>query len=180
MGETLKRLRQDVYPAFLVLFSFVPFFVIGSILDVLLAHLYGRFGGNETAAVPLISHWTIDAMAGYRFLAQEIMVVLWALLVLFFLINTLSAGDQAQRKMRFLFGFSFMWLLCLTIASIIAFSCVLPFDLMLDRPDALGLLGRIVRFILISEVVLMIIVPIWLGIRGKSKNRRRGPSRSAG
>lgn len=178
MGEAIKRLRQDAFPAFLVLFSLMPFFIIGSILDVLLTHLYGRFGDSATAAVPLISQWTLDAMAGYRFLAQEIMACLWGLMVLFFLINTLVSGDQAQRKIRFLQTFLFMWILGLTVASCIALSCILPFDLMLDRLDGRGLLGRIVSTILVLEVVMMVFVPVGVGIWRKSRAGRGRPSES--
>ena len=177
MGEAVKRLRQEVFPAFLVLFSLVPFFVIGSILDVLLAHLYGRFGDSATAAIPLISRWTVDAMAGYRFLAQEIMVCLWGVMVLVFLVNILVSGDQAQRNTRFHHTFLFTWVLGLTVASLIALSCILPFDLMLDRIDGGGILNRIVRYILILEVVMMVFIPVGLGIWRKSKGRGRGPSR---
>lgn len=177
MEEAVKRLKQDVFPAFLVLFSLVPFFIIGSILDVLLAHLYGRFGDSATAAIPLISQWTLDATAGYRFLAQEIMVCLWGVMVLFFLVNTLVSGDQAQRNTRFLQSFLFMWVLGLTVASLIALSCILPFDLMLDRLDGRGISVRMVRYILILEVVMMVFIPVVPGIWRKSKGRRRSPSR---
>ena len=169
MGEVIERLRKDLFSACLVLFSFIPLFIIGALLDVFLAHLYGRFGESANAALPLISYWALGTMAGYRFLAQEIMVCLWGLMVLSFLITILVYEDQTQRRIRFVQTFIFMWILGLTVSSFIALSCILPFDLMIDRPEGRGLVGGVVRIVLILEIAMILFVPVGLGIRRKSK-----------
>ena len=72
MKELFYFLKQELASVVLVLVSFIPFFFIGSLLDILLTHFYANIE-NGKAVLPPISQWVYESMAGHRFLPQEIM-----------------------------------------------------------------------------------------------------------
>jgi hypothetical protein len=52
-----------------------------SLLDILLTHFYAHVR-NGKAALPAISQWVYESMAGHRFLPQEIMACFWILMLI--------------------------------------------------------------------------------------------------
>ncbi len=147
----------------LILVSFIPFFFIGSLLDILLTHFYANIE-NAKEVLPGISQWVYESMAGHRFLPQEIMVCFWMLMVIFFILNAFFSTDQQQFRIRFIYSFLFTWVLAITTATLIVFACVAPFDLLLSRLEEDGLFDRIIHVILLLGLMLIILIPVGLVI----------------
>lgn len=157
--------------------SFIPFFFIGSLLDILLTHFYANVE-NGKSVLPPISEWVYDSMAGHRFLPQEIMTCFWILLVILFVLNACFAGNRQQFRIRFVYSFIFTWMLAITAAALIGFACVSPFDLLLDRLEENGLFQSIIHAILMFELMLFILLPVGLVIWRKVS--RTGQETKAG
>ena len=168
MKAIFSFIKREFVSAILVLLSFIPLFFIGSLLDIFLTHLYARTEKGETA-LPVISQWVHDSIAGHRLLPQEIMICFWVLMVLLFIVNALTAGDQQQFRIRFIYSFLFTWLLSITTASFIALACALPFDLLLSRVGEGDMFCSLFRIILLFELTLIVIIPagvlIWTRTR---------------
>ena len=81
MKELFYFLKRELVSVVLILVSFVFFFLIGALLDILLTHFYANIK-NEKAVLPPISQWVFESMAGHRFLPQEIMACIWIFMVL--------------------------------------------------------------------------------------------------
>ena len=158
MKALFSIMKRESVPIMLVLISFLPLFFIGSLLDIFLTHLYAAAEKGETA-LPVISRWVHNSIAGNRMLPQEMMSCFWLLLVILFIANVLTSHDQRQFRIRFIYSFLFTWLLSITTAFFIALACILPSDLLLSRIDGQGLLSGIIRIILIIELALVVIVP---------------------
>ncbi len=170
MKELFYFLKREFAPVVLILVSFIPFFFIGSLLDILLTHFYANIE-NGKAVLPPISQWVYGSMAGHRFLPQEIMVCFWILMVIFFILNAFFAKDQHQFRIRFIYSFLFTWVLAMTTAALIVFACIVPFDLLLARLEVDGLFDRIIHVILLLELILIILIPVGLFIWRKVSSR---------
>jgi hypothetical protein len=160
-------LKQELASVVLVLFSFIPLFFMGSVLDFLLTHFYSHIETGKTV-LPPISQWINNSIAGHRFLPQEIMICFWALMVILFILNAFFAIDQQQFRMRFVYSFLFIWVLAVTTATLMVFACVAPFDLLLARLEEDRLFDRIIHIILLLELILIVLVPVGLVIMRKS------------
>lgn len=157
----------------LILVSFIPFFFIGSLLDILLTQFYAHVENGKVVLTP-ISQWVYESMAGHRFLPQEIVVCIWMLMVMLFILNAFFVKDQQKFRMRFIYSFLFIWVLTITIATLIVFACVAPFDLLLARLEEDGLFYRIIHVILLLELILIILIPVgWVIMRKVSKARQK-------
>ncbi len=156
-------LKRELTSVVLILVSFIPFFFIGSLLDILLTHFYANIE-NAKEVLPGISQWVYESMAGHRFLPQEIMVCFWMLMVIFFILNAFFSTDQQQFRIRFIYSFLFTWVLAITTATLIVFACVAPFDLLLSRLEEDGLFDRIIHVILLLGLMLIILIPVGLVI----------------
>jgi len=161
MKELFHFLKRELASVVLILVSFIPFFFIGSLLDILLTHFYANIE-NGKAVLPTISLWVYESMAGHRFLPQEIMTCFWVLLLILFTFNAFFARDQQQFRIRFIYSFLFTWVLAITTATLIAFGCVAPFDLLLARLEEDSLFDRIIHVILLLELMLIILIPVGL------------------
>ena len=161
MKSVMHFLRREVASVVLVLISFIPLFFIGSLLDILLTHFYSRFENDQTA-LPIISKWIHDSIAGYRFLPQELMVCFWILMVFLFIFNALISNDQQPFRIRFIYSYLFTWALALTTALLIAFACTVPFDLLLARVDEPSLFCNLIHLIMVFELVLIVMIPMGL------------------
>jgi hypothetical protein len=171
MKNAFSFMKKELASVSLVLLSYIPMFFIGSILDILLTHFYAQVE-NGKRGLPLLSIWIYDAMAGRRFLAQEIMLCLWILMVLCFIFNAFISDDQNRFRIRFAYSFFFTWLLAIAIASFIAFACAAPFDLLLAHVGDAGVFATVVHSILVFELVLVLVSPIGLIIRRKLKRNK--------
>ena len=156
-------LKRELVSVVLILVSFIPLFFMGSLLDILLTHFYAHVE-NGKAGLPIISQWVYESMAGHRFLPQEIMACFCLLMVIFFILNAFFAKDQQQFRIRFIYSFLFTWILAITAATLIAFACVAPFDLLLARLEEDSLLARIIHVILVFELILIVLIPVGLVI----------------
>jgi len=177
MKELYYFLKQELASVTLVLISFIPFFFTGSLLDILLTHFYANIENNKTILSPVF-RWVYESMAGHRFLSQEIMVCLWAFMVILFILSAFFTTDQQQFRIRFIYSFLFTWVLAITTATLIVFACVSSFDLLLARLEEVGLFDRIIRGILVIELMLIVLIPVGLGIRRKIS--RTGQETKAG
>jgi len=177
MKELYYFLKQELASVTLVLISFIPFFFTGSLLDILLTHFYANIENNKTILSP-VCQWVYESMAGHRFLSQEIMVCLWAFMVILFILSAFFTTDQQQFRIRFIYSFLFTWVLAITTATLIVFACVSSFDLLLARLEEVGLFDRIIRGILVIELMLIVLIPVGLGIRRKIS--RTGQETKAG
>ena len=171
MKELFYLLKRELVSVVLILVSFIPFFFIGSLLDIQLTHFYANIE-NGKAILPPISQWVYESMAGHRFLPQEIMTCFWVLMVLFFILITFFSNNQQQFRIRFIYSFLFIWALAITTATLIAFGCVAPFDLLLARLDEYGKIDRIIHVIMLLELMLIILIPV--GLIVLSRVRRPG------
>lgn len=145
----------------LVLVSFIPLFFMGSLLDILLTQFYARIE-NGKVVLPPISQWINESMAGHRFLPQEIMICFWALMVILFILNAFFAIDQQHFRIRFIYSFLLIWILAITSATFVVFSCVAPFDLLLARLEKDSLFDGIIHTILLLELMLILLIPVGL------------------
>ena len=145
----------------LVLVSFIPFFFIGSLLDIILTHYYAH-GEGGNAVLPTISQWVYETMAGRRFLPQEIMACIWMFMVILFILNAFLSKDRQQFHMRFIYSFLFAWVLVMTTATFIVFACVSPFDLLFSRIEENALFDSIIHNIFLLEMMLVILIPAGL------------------
>ena len=164
-------MKQEFPSVALVLLSYIAMFFIGSILDILLIHLYSHVE-NGRAALPVISKWIYVSMGGRRFLAQELMLCFWILMVLCFVFDAFISGDQHRFRVRFAFAFLFTWLLAMSTASFIAFACLAPFDLMLAHIGDDGVFATVVHSVLLFEVFLVLVSPIVLIIWRKLRRSK--------
>ena len=156
-------LKRELVSVVLILVSFIPLFFMGSLLDILLTHFYAHVE-NGKVALPTISHWVYESMAGHRFLPQEIMACFCLLMVILFILNAFFAKDQQQFRIRFIYSFLFTWILAITSATLIAFGCIAPFDLLLARLEEDGLFDSIIHVILVFELILILLIPVGLVI----------------
>lgn len=156
-------LKRELASAVLILISFISFFFISSLLDILLTYFYAHVENGKTA-LPTISQWVYESMAGHRFLPQEIMACFWILMVILFILNAFFATDRQQFRIRFIYSFLFTWVLAITTATLIAFGCIAPFDLLLARLEEDSLLDRIIHVFLLFELMLIILIPVGLVI----------------
>ena len=163
MKTLLYFLKREFASVALVLIFFIPIFFMGSLLDILLTHFYAHVE-NGKAALPTISQWVYESMAGHRFLPQEIMACFCLLMVILFILNAFFAKDPQQFRIRFVYSFLFIWILVITTATLIAFGCITPFDLLLARLEEDSLLGRMISVILVFEVMLIVLIPVALVI----------------
>ena len=163
MKELFYFLKRELASVVLVLVSFIPLFFMGSLLDILLTQFYAHVENGKVVLTP-ISQWVYESMAGHRFLPQEIMICFWVLMVILFILNAFFAIDQQQFRIRFIYSFLFTWVLAITTATLIAFGCVAPFDLLLSRLEEDGLFYGIIHSILLLELMLIILVPVGLVI----------------
>jgi hypothetical protein len=166
MKALSRFVKQELASIIIVLLSFVPLFFMGAILDILLTRLYTHSGDKE-AALPIISEWVNDIIAGHRFLPQEIMISVWLLMVLLFILNAVSSKEQHQFRLRFIYSFLFIWVFTIAIAVSIAFACIAHFDLLLARMEG-GPLETMIRLVLLVEIVLVAIIPVVVLIRRRS------------
>jgi hypothetical protein len=148
--------------------SAVAFFFIGCLLDLALIYLFDCGQKGETA-LPTLSLWVYDSMAGHRFLAQELMMAFWAFMVLCLVINAVGAGDHQQFRIRFVYSFLFTWVLAISCAGAIALACLLPFEFMLARVEGSCLICVLIRIVLLCEIILTVGIPLWLLIRKKRR-----------
>jgi len=163
MKAVFYFLKHEIVPVVLTLLSALSFFLMGAILDILLTRLYARVENGQTV-LPTISHWVYDSMAGHRFLAQEIMACCWLLMVICLLFNALTYRDQVHFRIRFIYSFSFIWLLTITIGTFLAFACAVSCDLMLARLDDGGIFPSIIHTLLLFELILIAAAPVGLSI----------------
>jgi hypothetical protein len=163
--------KQELASVALVLLSYVPMFFIGSILDILLTHFYAQVE-NKATALPLISQWIYNAMAGWRFLAQELMLCFWLFMVLCLVFIAFISEDQNRFRVRFAYAFSFSWLLTIAMASFIAFACAAPFDLLCARIGDESVFASVVHAILLSELGLILVSPVVLIMWRKLRRRK--------
>lgn len=161
MKELFYFLKRELVSVVLILVSFIFFFLIGALLDILLTHFYANIK-NEKAVLPPISQWVFESMAGHRFLPQEIMACIWIFMVLLFILNAFFATDQQQFRLRFIYSFLLTWILAITTATLIVFACVSPFDLLLSRLEETGMFDRIIHIILLLELILINFIPVGL------------------
>ena len=157
MKELFYFLKRELASVVLILVSFIPLFFMGSLLDILLTHFYAHVENGKTA-LPIISQWVYESMAGHRFLPQEIMAGFCLLMVIFFILNAFFAKDQQQFRMRFIYSFLLTWILAVTTATLIVFACVAPFDFLLSRLEEDGLFDGVIHSILLLELVLIILI----------------------
>ncbi|TFG90070.1 MAG: hypothetical protein E4H16_02510 [Candidatus Atribacteria bacterium] len=170
MKELFYFLKQELASVVLILVSFIPFFFIGSLLDILLTHFYANIENGKAVLSP-ISQWVYGSMAGHRFLPQEIMACFWILMVIFFIFNAFFAKDQQQFRIRFIYSFLFTWVLAITTATLIVFACAAPFDLLLARLEEDGLFNRIIHVSMVFELMLIVLIPVGLVIWRKVSSR---------
>ena len=97
-------------------------------------------------------------------LPQEIMACFCLLMVILFILNAFFAKDPQQFHIRFVYSFLFIWILVITTATLIAFGCITPFDLLLARLEEDSLLDRMISVILVFEVMLIVLIPVALVI----------------
>jgi hypothetical protein len=170
MKELFYFLKQELASVILILVSFISFFFIGSLLDILLTQFYANIE-NGKAVLPGISQWVYGSMAGHRFLPQEIMICFWILMVIFLILNAFFAIDQQQFRIRFIYSFLFTWVLAITTATLIVFACVAPFDLLLARLEEDSLFNRIIHVSMVFELMLIVLIPVGLVIWRKGSSR---------
>jgi hypothetical protein len=156
-------LKRELASVVLILISFISLFFMGSLLDILLTHFYAHVENGKTV-LPTISQWVYESMAGHRFLPQEIMACFCLLMVILFILNAFFAKDPQQFRIRFIYSFLFTWVLAITTATLIAFGCIAPFDLLLARLEEDSLLGRMISVILVFEIILIVLIPVALVI----------------
>jgi len=173
MKESFFLFKQELASVVLCLVSLIPLFFIGSLLDILLTRFYAHVE-NGKAVLPIISQWVYESMAGHRFLPQEIMACFWTLMVILFILNAFFAIDPQQFRIRFIYSFLFIWVLAITTATLIVFSCVAPFDLLLARLEEDFLLDSIIRAILVFELMLIVLIPVGLVIWRKVYRNGQG------
>jgi hypothetical protein len=164
MKKLYYFLKQELVSVVLVLLSFIPFFFIGSVLDIILIHFYAHVQ-NGKEALPTISQWIYESMAGHRFLSQEIMACIWILMVILIILNAFFAEDQQQ--------FRIAWVLAMATATLVVFACVSPFDLLLSRIEENALFDSIIHIIFLSELILIILIPAGLVIMRKVSKARQ-------
>lgn len=166
MKELFFFLKREFLSVVLILVSFIPLLFIGSFLDILLTHFYAHIE-NGKPVLPIISQWVSESMAGHRFLPQEIMACFWILMVIFFILNAFFAKDQQQFRIRFIYSFLLIWILSITITTLIVFACAAPFDLLLARLEEDFLFDSIIRVLLMFELMLVVLMPVGWGIMRK-------------
>jgi O-antigen ligase len=166
MKAVLCFLKRELASVLLVMVSFISFFFIGSLLDILLTHFYVHVE-NGKAGLPTISRWVYESMAGHRFLSQEIMACFCVLMVISFILNAFFAKDQYQFRIRFIYSFLFTWVLAITTTTLIVFACVAPFDLLLARLEEDSLFDRIIHVGMVFELMLIIFIPVGFVIMRK-------------
>jgi len=159
-------LKRELASVLLVMVSFISFFFIGSLLDILLTHFYVHVE-NGKAGLPTISRWVYESMAGHRFLSQEIMACFCVLMVISFILNAFFAKDQYQFRIRFIYSFLFTWVLAITTTTLIVFACAAPFDLLLARLEEDSLFDRIIHVGMVFELMLIIFIPVGFVIMRK-------------
>ena len=167
MKAALYFLKRELASVLLVMASFIPLFFMGSLLDILLTHFYVHVE-NGKAGLPTISRWVYESMAGYRFLSQEIMACFWVLMLILVMLNAFLAKDRQQFRIGFIYSFLFIWVLAISTATLIAFACIAPFDLLLARLEEDGLFDGIIHVILVVELMLIILIPLGLVIWRKA------------
>ena len=163
MKAALSFLKRELASVLLIMVSFIPLFFMGSFLDILLTHFYAHVK-NVNTGLPTISQWIYESMAGHRFLSQEIMACFWVLMVILFILNAVFARDRQQFRMGFIYSFLFVWVLAISAATLIAFGCIAPFDLLLARLEEDGLFHGIIHVILAVELMLIVLIPVGLAI----------------
>ena len=161
MKAALSFLKQELASVLLIMVSFIPLFFMGAFLDILLTHFYVHVK-NVNTGLPTISRWIYEFMAGHRFLSQEIMACFWVLMVILFILNAVFAKDRQQFRMGFIYWFLFVWGLAISTATLIAFGCVAPFDLLLARLEEDGRFGGIIHVVLVVEIMLVVLIPVGL------------------
>ena len=166
MKAVLCFLKRELASVLLVMVSFISFFFIGSLLDILLTHFYVHVE-NGKAGLPTISRWVYESMAGHRFLSQEIMACFCVLMVISFILNAFFAKDQYQFRIRFIYSFLFTWVLAITTTTLIVFACAAPFDLLLARLEEDSLFDRIIHVGMVFELMLIIFIPVGFVIMRK-------------
>ena len=167
MKAALYFLKRELASVLLVMASFIPLFFMGSLLDILLTHFYVHVE-NGKAGLPTISRWVYESMAGHRFLSQEIMACFWVLMLILVMLNAFLAKDRQQFRIGFIYSFLFIWVLAISTATLIAFACIAPFDLLLARLEEDGLFDGIIHVILVVELMLIILIPLGLVIWRKA------------
>jgi O-antigen ligase len=166
MKAVLCFLKRELASVLLVMVSFISFFFIGSLLDILLTHFYVHVE-NGKAGLPTISRWVYESMAGHRFLSQEIMACFCVLMVISFILNAFFAKDQYQFRIRFIYSFLFTWVLAITTTTLIVFACAAPFYLLLARLEEDSLFDRIIHVGMVFELMLIIFIPVGFVIMRK-------------
>jgi hypothetical protein len=165
MKELFIFIKQELTSVILILVSLLPIFFIGAFLDIALTQFYAYVENGKTT-LPAISQWVYESIAGYRFLPQEIMVCIWALMVILFILNAFFTKDRQQFRLRFIYSFLLTWILVVTFVSLMIFTCVSPFDLLFSRLEESGWFHHIIRIILLFELMLVILIPagfaVWL------------------
>ena len=173
MKAVLYFLKRELASVVLIMVSFIPIFFMGSLLDILLTHFYAHVE-NGKAGLPIISRWVYDSMAGHRFLSQEIMACFCVLMVISFILNAFFTKDQQQFRIGFIYSFLFIWVLAISTATLIAFGCIAPFDLLLARLEEDGPFDRIIHVILVVELMLILLIPVGLVIWRKVSTTGQG------
>jgi hypothetical protein len=168
MRAVLCFIKREWTSVILLVLSLFPLLLIGSILDILLTHVYARFE-NAQASLPHISQWVYENLSGHRALPQEIMVCFWLLMVLCIVFSAFMAKDRIQFRIGFIYSFLFTWLLAITVVAAIALACASPFDLLLSRIDGNGVFITTIHIVLLLEVILIIALALAMIIRRKKK-----------
>jgi hypothetical protein len=74
--------------------------------------------------------------------------------------------------MRFIYWFLFVWGLAISTATLIAFGCVAPFDLLLARLEEDGLFDGIIHVVLAVEIMLVVLIPVGLVVWRKITSKQ--------
>ena len=158
MKTILAFLKREVLSFLLILVSLILLILCGGILDTLMVYLSVGFE-EEKVALPVLSQWLANWLAGHRGLAIEIMMCFWIFMIIGFVFSAVTARDHTAFRIRFLYLFVLAWILALSVAFVILLGCVLPFDLMLARINGGDAPFYWVRIFLGLELAFLIIAP---------------------
>ena len=167
MRAVFGFMKRECASVILLVLSLFPLLLIGSLLDILLTHVYAWFENAQTG-LPPISQWIYENLSGHRALPQEIMVCFWLFMVLCFVLSAFTAKDRMRFRMGFIYSFLFAWLLAITAVAAIVLACALPLDLLLSRIDGGGGFSTAIHIILLLETVLIIAIALVMVIRRKT------------
>jgi hypothetical protein len=155
MKSVFDLIRRELLSFVLLLFSIMPLFILGLLLDLALVQLYVR--GNDIE-LPVLSQWVYNAMAGYRSLPLKFMLSFWLLMMLSFILSGLTSTSQEQFRLRFYYSYLMIWLLTATFAGFLFLACLVPFDYLSARLED-GYIGGFLHIIIALQVILIISGP---------------------